>query len=189
MICLYFYHPPAMLYHDRQKIQKCNNCTWHSADQSTIHEALENLRKIMRKSTKVYVRFICICAMSLRHPLALSLSLSLWSVRKSVSDGRSHYCRWWSRILQASVAVNVWGQIPDRRPAGGEGVLVSVNFPSPRPPVTAQRCPHMRWFAPMWMCKEDVEVDPEWLTHRLLQYPLAARASWQRRASHTWQTF
>lgn len=118
-------------------------------------------------------------------PLSLALSLFLWSV----SDGWSRYCRWRSRIIQEWTHED---RSPDRRPTGGEGVLASLIFPAWRLPPPRQRtrgCPHMRWFALVWMCKEDVEADPEWLTHRLLQYPLATRASWQRCASHTWQTF
>lgn len=95
----------------------------------------------MRKNRKVCVRFIWICPMSLRHPLSLSLLSSLWSVRQSVSPGRSHYCRWSSRILQGSVAGNVRGRIPDRRPAGGEGGLVSSIFPSLRPPHNSATLP------------------------------------------------
>lgn len=75
--CLHFYHPPVAMYHHGQKTEKWSNCTWHSADQSTIHEAFEDLRKIMMKNRKVCVRFICICAMSQRHPLAVSCSLFL----------------------------------------------------------------------------------------------------------------
>lgn len=77
---------PIILHPPRQTADiECTNYTWHSADQSTIHEALEDLRKIMRNNRKVCVRFISFCAMSLRRPLSLSLSLAL-SLSLSLSD-------------------------------------------------------------------------------------------------------
>lgn len=165
------------MYHDTQKIEKCNNGTWHSADQSTIHEAFEDLRKIMRNNRKVCVRFICICAMSLRHPLARSrsFSLSLWCEAICLN----------LPITLLQVTVSHPGQAPSRRRRRAGFCYIPLSASAPPPPVTA----HMRRFALVWMCKEDVEADPEWLTHCLLQYPLTTRASWQRRASHTWQTF
>lgn len=79
---------------------------------------------------------------------------------------------------------------PDRRSSQRRRRAGVCYFPLSAPPSWWTRgCLHMRWFALVWMCKEDVEADPERLTHRLLQYPLATRASWQRWASHTWQTF
>lgn len=118
---------------------------------------------------------------------SVSLSLSLWSV----SAVWSRYCRWWSRIVQASVPANTWGQLPRQALQPEEKACRRLLFSPlrPPPPRWTRGCPHMWWFALVWMCKEDVEVDPERLTHRLLQYPLATRASWQRWASHTWQTF
>lgn len=84
----------------QRECKKNNNYTWHSADQSTIQEALQYLRPTMKMRENTGSKITEMKAFV--QPQWDILAPPLWSARQSVSARWSHYCRRHSRIIKAS---------------------------------------------------------------------------------------
>lgn len=195
----------------QRECKKNNNYTWHSADQSTIQEALEYLRPTMKMRENTGSKITEMKAFV--QPQWDILAPPLWSARQSVSARWSHYCRRHSRIIKASSQTE-WtcedrSQTGTQQTAGGKKQFSVWGLDgwrhAPFLAFLSLFCMHPLWLrcktacassdlyvcatVCMCVCKEDVEADPERLTHHSLQYLLTTRASWQHSASHTWQAF
>jgi len=118
---------------------------------------------------------------SLRRPY----EASQWTCPPARSDPRGAVWTWGGGGTQLSA----WGGLDGCRHAPLVGFFVTFLY---APPCAwgARLLTHARmWVCSgvcvcvcVWMCKEDVEADPERLTHRPVVYPITAAASWEHNA-------